>query len=148
MNNPEERIKKIREELSIKGIVNVKKERNINKSNTTRYDTKSFTIDHFLYSNYALGEEFLMQEMSQALGELGWKKSDLSGQLYSKKNAGLLISRKPSEEEAELLGRNIAIWSLTELFFEKVSKEMTEYEQLEAFKVTNDEKLDATTETE
>ncbi|MGF2146371.1 hypothetical protein ACQUEF_13490 [Vagococcus fluvialis] len=148
MNNNEERIQKIREELSIKGIVNVKKGKKESKSSSTRFETKSFVIDYYLHESYKLGEEFLMQEMSKTLREEGWKTSCISGQLYSKKNAGLLTSRKPTEKEAEILGRNVAIWSLTELFFEKISDEIAEYKQLEGSKAIDEEILDTATETD
>ena len=139
MSNNNVRIEEVRERLGIKGILNVKKEKNVSKKKATRFDTKSFVIDYNLFNSYKLGEEFLMQEMSEKLREEGWKTSDISGQLYSKKNAGLLINRKPSEEEACYIGKSAVVWSLTELFFEKVREEMEEYEKLKASEETSEE---------
>lgn len=147
MNNNEERIQQIREKLGIKGIVNVKKEVKESKSSLARFETKSFKIDYYLHELYQLGEEFLMQEMSERLRAEGWKTSDISGQLHSKKNAGLLISRKPSEEETEYLGKNVAIWSLTELFFEKVGEEVAEYNRLETSNEDSVEEVEGINET-
>lgn len=85
MSNNNVRIEEVRERLGIKGILNVKNEKNVSKKKATRFDTKSFVIDYNLFNSYKLGEEFLMQEMSEKLREEGWKTSDISGQLYSKK---------------------------------------------------------------
>lgn len=148
MNNHQERVQQIREKLGIKGIMNVKKEVKVTESNSARFETKSFAIDYYLHESYHPGDEFLMQEMSETLRADGWKTSEISGQLYGKKNSGLLTSRKPSEVEAEYLGKNISIWSLTDLFFEKVGKEVAEYKELLASDEVFIEEIDHPEDTE
>lgn len=130
MNTKNMTIEEIQTTFGISGVTKVK----INKETTTgykadRFSTKSFEIDLYLYEHYKLEEEFVTQKMSKYFREQGWKTSDISGQLYSKKNAELMINRPPTDEEAEQLGKNISIWQLTTKFFEKMEEEMVAYEE-------------------
>ena len=130
MNTKNMSIEEVQTTFGISGVTKVK----INKETPTgskadRFSTKSFEIDLYLYEHYKQDEWFVTQEMSKYFREQGWKTSDISGQLYSKKNAELMINRPPTDEEAEQLGKNVSIWKLTDKFFGKMEEEMVAYEE-------------------
>lgn len=130
MNTKNMSIEEVQTTFGISGVTKVK----IHKETTTgykaeRFSTKSFEIDRYLYERYKQDEWFVTQEMSKHFRAKGWKTSDISGQLYSKKNAELMINRPPTDEEAEQLGKNVSIWKLTDKFFEKMEEEMVAYEE-------------------
>lgn len=120
----------VENQLGIKGITKVISSKQNTAIKVNRFETKSFEIDRYIYINYQGGTPFVTGEMSKYLREeKGWSTSAISGQLNAKKNSGLLESRKPNEEEAELIGKNISIWNTTKKFDEMLKAELVDFDK-------------------
>lgn len=115
--------------LNIAGILNpIKPKTTSGAKKTNRFGTRSFEIDKYIYENYQNGKEFITPQMNKYFkDEKNWSSSDLSGQLYAKKNSGMLENRKPTDEEAKVVGKGVSIWHATEKFYEIIEDEMNAY---------------------
>lgn len=115
--------------LNIAGILNpIKPKKTSGAKKTNRFGTRSFEIDSYIYENYPNSKEFVTSEMTKHFkDEKNWTSSDLSGQLYAKKNSGMLENRKPTDEEAKIVGKGVSIWHATEKFYGVMDEEMNAY---------------------
>lgn len=130
----------IAEITGIKGIAKAVVQKKDNQKKKQRYDTKSFMIDRYIYENYHGGGSFATSLMSQYFREMkGWSSSDVSGQLYAKKNAGLLESRKPTADEASIVGKGVSIWNTTPKVDEMMKSELEEFEKSSESKLVSEE---------
>ncbi|WP_288394127.1 hypothetical protein [uncultured Vagococcus sp.] len=118
--------------LGIRGITRIPKvaTETPNKS-IDRRETKSFKIDEFIYQNYQSNEEFVISAMSEYLRSIGFATKDISGQMHSKKVSGLLSNRKPTPEEAKVIGKGVSIWKASPQFYEKLEAELEFYKKLD-----------------
>lgn len=120
------------EGLEIRGITHQTKLVKKNKEKSVdRRQTKSFKIDEFIYRNYQVNEEFVISEMSRYLRQQGFETKDISGQMHAKKVSGLLSNRKPTEEEARIIGKGVSVWKASQKFYEKLEAELDCYKKLD-----------------
>lgn len=126
------------EKLRIKGITRQRKVvSDSNKKSLDRRKTNSYLIEKYIYDHYQPTDEFVISEMSEHLRSLGLKNGQISGQLNAKRVSGLLTNRKPTDEEAEVIGKGVSIWKASSQFYEKLEAELEFYKKLD-----NDAKTD------
>lgn len=120
------------ERLGIRGITRLSKVATATRnSSVDRRETKSFKIDEFIYQNYQKNEEFVISAMSDYLRSIGFATKDISGQMHSKKVSGLVSNRKPTLEEAKVIGKGVSIWKASQQFYDKLEKELEFYKKLD-----------------
>lgn len=126
--------------LNIAGITKIVKPKKIASGiQKERFETKSFKIDHYIYVNYPDGKEFVTSQMGEELkSKYDFTSSDMSGQLYAKKNSGLLENRKPTTVEADVIGKGVSIWHATEKLYEIMKVDMEAYSSRTLNEVNSD----------
>lgn len=120
------------EKLRIKGITRQRKVvSDSNKKSLDRRKTNSYLIEKYIYDHYQPTDEFVISEMSDHLRSLGLKTGQISGQLNAKRVSGLLTNRKPTDEEAEVIGKGVSIWKASPKLYEKLDTELDYYKKLD-----------------
>lgn len=97
----------------LKKKVQSKRESKIDKT------TASFKLKEIIKNKVPKGQEFITSYISDAFKNLGYRNSDLSGQLYSLKTSGYLENRRlTDEQDIETYGKGIRIWRATDKFYD------------------------------
>lgn len=104
------------------GIVGGKRIRNRSRSSKSSPRRLNKSSDSYLISKLILeqapnGEEFLTTKIGEKYRAKGKTTNSLSGQLYAKKQSGLLTNRSSNEDETEIFGK-VKIWKATPKFYD------------------------------
>lgn len=104
------------------GIVGGKRIRNRSQSSNSSPRRLNKSSDSYLVSKLILeqapnGEEFLTTRIGEKYRAMGKTTNSLSGQLYAKKQSGLLTNRSSIEDETEIFGK-VKVWQATPKFYD------------------------------
>ena len=119
----EELTKKDEEDVTFgTGIVGGKRIRNRSQSSNSSPRRLNKSSDSYLVSKLILeqapnGEEFLTTRIGEKYRAMGKTTNSLSGQLYAKKQSGLLTNRSSIEDETEIFGK-VKVWQATPKFYD------------------------------
>lgn len=103
--------------VPLKNKVQHKKEEQIDKN------TAAFKLKEVIKNKVPRGREFTTSYISSDFKALGYRSTDLSGQMYHLKNSGYLENRRlEDEKEIEIYGSGIRIWHATEKFYDYMDK--------------------------
>lgn len=104
------------------GIVGGKRIRNRSRNDKSSPRRLNKSSDSYLVSKLILeqapnGEPFLTTIIGEKYRAMGKTTNSLSGQLYTKKQSGLLTNRSSNEDETEIFGK-VKVWQATSKFYD------------------------------
>lgn len=84
--------------------------------------TASYKLKEIIYNKVPKGQEFLTAFISPSFRAMGYKTSDLSGQMHALKNAGYLGNRNMEDEyQNGSYRKGIRIWWATDKLYDFVA---------------------------
>lgn len=122
-NQSEELTEKDKEDVTFgTGIVGGKRIRNRSRNDKSSPRRLNKSSDSYLVSKLILeqapnGEPFLTTIIGEKYRAMGKTTNSLSGQLYTKKQSGLLTNRSSNEDETEIFGK-VKVWQATSKFYD------------------------------